>query len=34
MYIDEDLVECQMECMKENEARFDNVPDPIYSCDV
>ena len=34
MYIDEDLVECQIECMKENEARFNNVPDPIYSSDV
>ena len=32
MYIDEDFVECQIKCMKENEVRFSNVPDPSYSC--
>ena len=31
MYIDQDLVDCQIEHMKENEVQFRNVPD---SCDV
>lgn len=34
MYIDQDLVNCQIEHMKENEMQFRNVPDPIFYCDV
>ena len=32
--IDEDLVMTQIELMKENEAQFKNIPDPVYSCDA
>ena len=31
---DEDLVMTQIELMKENEAQFKNIPDPVYSCDA
>ena len=34
MYIDQDLFDCQIEHMKDNEVQFRNVPDPIFSCDV
>ena len=30
-YIDENLVESQLNLIKENEAQFKNIPDPIYS---
>nr|XP_058964054.1 putative nuclease HARBI1 [Pocillopora verrucosa] len=34
MYVDQDLVDSQIQLMKENEDQFKNTPDPIYSCDV
>jgi hypothetical protein len=30
-YIDEDLVQFQLNLIKQNEAQYKNVPDPIYS---
>ena len=34
MYVDQDLVDSQIQLMKENEDQFKNTPDPIYSCDA
>ena len=34
MYIDQDLVDCPIEHIKENEVQCRNEPDPIFSCDV
>jgi hypothetical protein len=32
VYVDEDVVNSQIEFIRRNEAEFQNNPDPIYSC--
>ena len=33
-YVDEDLIKLQIEVAKRNNEGIDNVPDPIYTCNI